>query len=166
MKIRTKTIAFSAVALITWLPMVQVAIGETGEHEAPSDHELAHHYKPNSLAVFVGVTHEGSESGLALGIEYEMRLSKSFGIGVLAEHTSGNLDFWVYAIPLAYHTRSWKFYIAPGVADGGHGSESLVRIGGAYAFEVGDWEISPQLNADFVEGNEALGLGITIGKGF
>ena len=166
MKIRTKIIAFTAVALITWIPMGQVAIGETGEHEVPSDNELAHHYKPNLLAVFVGVTHEGSESGLSLGIEYEMRLNESFGIGVLAEHTSGDLDIWVYAIPLAYHIRSWKFYIAPGVVDGSHGSESLVRLGGAYAFEVGSWEIAPQLNAEFVEGNEALVLGITIGKGF
>jgi hypothetical protein len=146
--------------------MVQVAFGDTGEDNTNSDHELAHHYKPNLLAIFVGVTHEGSESGLSLGIEYERRLSKSFGIGIVAEHTLGNLDFWVYALPLAYHTRSWKFYIAPGVADGGHGSESLVRFGGAYVFEVGGWEISPQLNADFVEGNEAIGLGVTFGKAF
>ena len=146
--------------------MVQAAFGGTDEHEAASVHEVVDNYKPNLLAVFVGATHEGSESGLALGFEYERRLSKSFGVGVLAEHTSGDLDFWVYAVPLAYHTGSWKFYLAPGVADGSHGSESLVRIGGEYAFEFGAWEISPQLNADFVDGNEPLVLGITIGKGF
>jgi len=143
------------------------AIAQTGEHESASDHETTHDFHRNLLALFVGVTHEGRRNtDLALGIEYERRLNESFGVGVLAEHTFGDLDFWVYAVPFAYHTGRWKLYIAPGVEDGNHGSEFLVRLGGEYAYEVGTWEISPQLDVDFVGGDQTLVLGVSFGKGF
>jgi hypothetical protein len=107
------------------------------------EHETTHKFHPNLLALFVGVTDEGRHESLTLGIEYERRLNESFGVGVLAEHAYGDLDFRVYAVPFAYHTGRWKLYVAPGIEDGEHGNESLVRIGGEYAFEVGTWEISP-----------------------
>jgi hypothetical protein len=141
-------------------------LAQTDEHEPNLDHESMHDFHPNLIALFVGVTDEGRHEALALGIEYERRLNESFGVGLVAEHTFGDLDFWVYAVPFAYHTGPWKFYIAPGVEDGDHGSESLVRVGGEYAFEVGDWEISPQLDVDLVDGEEVFVLGVTFGKGF
>jgi hypothetical protein len=143
------------------------ALAQTGEHESASTHEATHEFHPNLLALFVGGAYEGSrENGFALGIEYERRLNRFFGIGVVAEYTFGDLDAWVYAVPCAYHSGRWKFYVAPGVENGEHGSESLVRIGGEYAFEVGAWEISPQLDVDFVDGEEVYVLGVTFGKGF
>ena len=78
----------------------------------------------------------------------------------------GDLDFWVYALPFAYHSERWKFYVAPGVEDGDEGSEFLARVGGEYAFAAGTWEISPQLNVDFVDGEEVFVLGLVFGKGF
>ena len=144
-----------------------LAFAEESEHIAASGHETEHDFHPNLLAVFVGVTNEDRrEKGLALGIEYERRLNKSFGIGAVAEHTFGDLDFWVYAVPFAYHTGRWKFYVAPGIEDGDHGTESLLRLGGEYAYEVGAWEISPQLDWDFVDGEQVFVLGVTFGKGF
>ena len=140
---------------------------QTVEHESASVHHAAHDFHPNFLGMFVGVTSEARrEKGIALGIEYERRLNKSFGIGLLAEYTSGDLDFWVYAVPFAYHTGRWKFYIAPGIEDGHDGSESLIRIGAEYAYEVGAWEISPQLDWDFVDGEQVFVLGVVLGKGF
>jgi len=156
----------AVLALLLFAIGTPPAIAQTDEHQSASDHEAAHDFHPNLLALFVGVTDEGREQGLALGIEYERRLNKSFGIGVLAEHTFGDLDFWIYAVPVAFHTGRWKFYVAPGVEDREHGSESLVRIGGEYGFEFGTWEISPQLDVDFVDGDQVLVLGITFGKGF
>ena len=143
------------------------ACAEEGEHASESVHHAAHDFHPNFLGIFVGISSESRrEKGIALGIEYERRLNKSFGVGLVAEHTSGDLDFWVYAVPFAYHTGRWKFYIAPGIEDGDHGSESLFRIGGEYAYEVGEWEISPQLDWDFVGGEQVWVLGVVIGKGF
>ena len=109
---------------------------------------------------------ERRENGVALGFAYERLVSESFAIGVLAEHTFGDLDFTVYAVPFAFRTGRWKFYIAPGVEDGDHGTESLVRLGSEFAFEVGTWEISPHLAVDFVGGEEVLIPGVVFGKGF
>ncbi len=140
---------------------------QTVEHESAAVHDVAHDFHPNFFGMFVGVTSEARrEKGIALGIEYERRLNKSFGIGLVAEHTFGDLDFWVYAVPFAYHTGRWKFYIAPGIEDGDHGRESLLRIGGEYAYEFGEWEISPQLDLDFVDGEQVWVLGVVFGKGF
>jgi hypothetical protein len=114
--------------------------------------ETAHEYHRNVVAFFTGLTHEGPrDNGVALGIEYERRINATFGIGALAEHTFGDIDAWVYAFPLAYHTGPWKLYVAPGVEDGEHGSESLWRLGGEYGFEVGTWEIAPQIDVDLLD---------------
>ena len=128
---------------------------------------MPHEFHRNFVAGFIGVTHEGRrDNGFALGIAYERILNESFGIGVIAEHTFGDFNFWVYAVPFAYRTGRWRMYIAPGVEDGEDSTESLVRLGVEYAFEVGRLEIAPQLAVDFVDGEEVLVLGAVIGKGF
>jgi hypothetical protein len=141
---------------------------ESSEHESASGHESAHGSHKNVVSFFVGVTHAGRrENGAALRIAYERLLSESFGIGVIAEHTFGDADFTVYAVPFAYRIDRWKFYVAPGIEDSAaHGTESLVRLGAEYAFESGSWEISPQLAVDFVDGDEVFVMGVVFGKGF
>jgi len=140
---------------------------ESSEHESSSAHESAHGSHKNVVSFFVGVTHEGRrENGAALGVAYERLLNESFSIGVFAEHTFGGADFTVYAVPFGYRVDRWKFYIAPGIEDSDHGTESLVRLGAEYTFEASSWEISPQLAVDFVDGEEVLILGVVFGKGF
>ena len=139
---------------------------ESDDSSFESQHDEERGFHQHQMSVFAGITQESSEHGLSLGIEYERRLSRSFGIGLVAEHTSGDLDFWLYGLPFAFHNGPWKFYLAPGIADGDHATEFLVRVGGEYAIEAGSWEIAPQLDFDFVEGNQAVVPGSTIGKGF
>jgi hypothetical protein len=143
-----------------------LATGHANEDEHGDTHEATHEYHPNMLGVFVGVTDEGREEAITMGVEYERRLNKSFGIGLFAEYIFGDADFWVYGVPFTYHIRQWTLYIGPGVEDGKHGSEYFTRIGGQYSFEAGSWEISPQMNLDLVDGNEVWVLGVVIGKGF
>jgi hypothetical protein len=146
------------------LILANPALGDEFEH-AP-DSESNRENNPNAIALFIGVTRETRESGIALGIEYERRLNSSFGIGVLAEHTFGDLDFWVYAVPFVYHTGRWAFFVAPGVEDSRDGTESLVRLGGIYEYELGTWHIAPQLNVDFVGGSTVPVFGILVGRRF
>ncbi len=141
---------------------------DSSEHESASAHESAHESHQNVVSFFAGVNHAGRrKNGAALGVGYERLLNESFAIGVLAERTFGDADFWVYAVPFSYRVDRWKFYIAPGIEDSdAHGTESLVRLSAEYAFEAGSWEISPQLAVDFVDGEEVLILGVVFGKGF
>jgi len=153
-----------AVLLAICAPYV---LAQTDEHESNSEHEAPQEAHRNYIAGFIGGAHEGRrEIGLSLGISYGRKLSESFGIGVIAEHTYGDFDIWVYAVPFAYLTGPWKLYVAPGVEVGEEGSESLVRLGAEYAFEVGAFEVAPQLAMDFVGGEKVLVLGVVFGKSF
>jgi hypothetical protein len=142
-------------------------VAQAEERSTDSDDEVTQEFESNLLAAFSGIVIEGRhERASALGVEYERRLSSQFGVGVLVEHTFGELDFWVYAVPFAYHTGRWKLYVAPGIEESNHHSESLVRFGGEYAYEIGSWEISPQIDLDFVSGHQVLVSGVTFGKQF
>ena len=140
---------------------------EENEHESASTHEGAHEFHRNIVSIYAGITHGGRrKNGAAFGVGYERRLNETFSIGVLAEHTFGDADFTVYAVPFAYRVDRWKFLVAPGVEDGDHGTESLVRLGAEYAFEFNSWEMSPVVAVDFVDGDEVLIVGVVFGKGF
>ena len=117
--------------------------------------------------MFVGITGQerrGKEP--ALGFEYARHLTEEFSIGGIAEYTFGDSDFLVLAIPFAYGPEPWKFYIAPGVedADFNGSGKFLLRVGAEYAFEAGEWEIAPQLDVDFVDGEKVFILGVTFGR--
>ncbi len=153
--------------LLLWMLSVSPILAGSDECESVSTREAVDEIFSNHIALVFGVAHEERrENGGIIGIEYERRLSQSFGIGALAEHTFGDLDFWIYAIPFGYHIDRWKVYVAPGIEDGHLGTEFMIRIGGEYAFEVGSWDISPTLDIDFVDGEQVLGVGVSIGLGF
>jgi hypothetical protein len=154
-----KTIAAILLA-IAWPTIANAEETAHGEHAA--GHESHKHY----VAGFIGGADEGRDEGLALAVEYERRLNARWGIGGMLEHTYGDLDTWVLAIPVAFHNGPWKLYAAPGVEDAEHGSEALLRLGVEYGFRSGKWEISPQFDIDFVDGKEIFVLGVAFGQWF
>ncbi len=129
-------------------------------------HSAAHDFHPNMLGIFLGGTFEGREQEFTSGLEYERRINRSFGVGAVVEYVWGDLDFWLIGVPFAYHKGPLKLYVAPGLVDSDDGTDFLARVGGEYSFEVGKWELSPQLNLDFVDGEESWVVGVVIGKGF
>jgi hypothetical protein len=138
------------------------------DHATHSRHdgEAGHHV--NVIGVFAGLTHAGRRlNEPAMGIEYERRIGGRFGIGGLIEYTFGDADVWVAAMPIAYHIGHWKLLVAPGVEEGHHGTESLVRFGAEYAFPLSDgWEIAPQVNVDLVDGEDVWVFGVVFARGF
>ena len=84
----------------------------------------------------------------------------------MVEHTFGDLDFTVYAVPFVYHAGPWKLFVAPGIEDSDLETTELVRLGVTREFEVGSWAIAPQLAYDLVNGENAVVLGVEFGKGF
>ena len=159
--------AFSFATAPAALSMMLVATAVQSQHHEQAEHE----YHNNYLALFVGVTSEDRrDSAATVGLEYERRLSETFGVGALIEHAYGDLDFTVYAVPFAYHAGPWKLYAAPGIEDSEHhhGNEFLFRLGVEYGFAVGRYEVAPQFDIDFVEidtggGNSILLSGVSIG---
>ena len=119
----------TALTLTAMILLANIAVAE----ESTSGHDSGHH--KNIVGVFGGITHGGRRlNAAALGLEYERRIGDSFGIGAVAEYTFGDADVWIFAIPFSYHTGRLKLYVAPGIEDGHHGKEDLVRLGAEYAF--------------------------------
>ena len=118
------------------------------------------HESGNTLGVFLGDTTEDRREGATLGLEFEHRFSEHYGVGVTAEHVVGDFDTNVLAIPVAVHSGPWKLYAGPGMEySHGHG-EPLLRLGAEYGFHVGEYEISPQVDVDFVDGERLLVFGL------
>jgi hypothetical protein len=155
-------------AMYAPIGFAQAAGHNADSSEPSSSDDNTHLSHRNVLSLFAGVTHAGRrENGLALGVGYERLLNDFLAIGVLAEHTFGDADISVYAVPFSYRFDRWKFYVAPGIEESDkHGTESLVRLSAEYAFEAGSWEVSPQLAIDFVDDDEVLILGVVFGWGF
>lgn len=151
-----KRLALAAAwAIMLMCPLVVAAEDEHGSHQ-------------NHLAVFGGFTGEARrERSFSLGLDYERRISESFGVGALLERASGDRDFWVAAIPFSLHRGHWKFSVAPGIEhEEGHGDHGLIRVSAGYGIKINGLEIAPLLAVDFVEGDTVLVMGITIGMGF
>jgi hypothetical protein len=158
-----------------------VAAQESGRHEASSvNHEAAKehgendHHK-NHVAFVVGFIeaeeHHGEKgaSDFTIGIDYERRLSKVFGIGVLADWViEGNREYMV-GIPLFLHAgRHAKFELAPAVRHLTHSGENqfVFRTAFLWDFHVGKMSISPGVFYDFSEGQDFLAFGLGFGTGF
>ncbi len=136
----------------------------TGTAVAEEEHESEH--KKNVIAGFLGLTHERRENGLALGVEYERKISESVGVGMLAEYTFGDFDFWVVAVPVYFGMDRWRFGIAPGLEGTRGDTEALARLIVAYEFEGANKHYAPTFAVDFVDGEQVYVLGVTIGFEF
>ena len=163
------TFVLPAVLLVLAAFASQPLYAEEESHRSAS-HGAENAYHKHILGLFVGGAAEEfgrRDNGFVLGLDYEYRFSPSFGIGAILEHTYGDLDIYVYAIPFAYHNRRWKLYIAPGIEEGEGGAEQMLRIGAEYGFHAGKWEISPQVDIDFVERErDVFVIGMTFARSF
>ena len=157
-------------AAVLALPLALASALGFAEESHHGDHEASHehHYHKNVAGVFVGVTHAGRRKNApAIGFEYSHRFTEHFSVGGVAEYTGGDADIWIAAIPFGWHLGHWKLYAAPGIEDGHHGTEELVRLGVEYAFEMGDgWEVAPQVNVDIVESEDVWVFGLVFARGF
>lgn len=67
---RYRSFLVLAALIISGAPVI---LAHAAEHEGETAHEASHDYHSNFLGVFAGVTDEGREEAVTLGIEYERR---------------------------------------------------------------------------------------------
>lgn len=163
--------------------------GHDSEDEAAEHEEHAFHR--HHVAVFLGATtaeapkHGGegaveteSEGGgssgetesvteATIGLDYEYRLSRIWGVGFLFDYVGGDARASVAAAGVFLHpVAGLKLLAAPGLEHHEGENEFLVRLGVGYEFEVGRWALTPGASVDFVDGDEAYVYGLYIGRGF
>jgi len=153
-------------ATVLFIAAISLAAANALAEEIASEHGSDHH--KNVVGIFAGLAHGGlRQNELAIGVEYARHIRGNFSIGAVAEYTAGDADFWVFVIPFAYNLGDWKIYAGPGIEDGHHGKEELLRLGVERPFEMsGGWEISPQLNVDFVDGEVVWIIGALFARRF
>ena len=144
-----------------------------GEHESHRTH----------VALFLGATTHlhTDDTGLTLGLEYERRLSPLWGVGVLVDFASSDIERdYVIGVPVLLHPAAGaSLLVAPGVefvqinvvGEGGEEEEEsetelLVRFGVAYELGIKRMSIAPQLNAEVAGGHWTLVYGLAVGIGF
>ena len=124
----------------------------------------------NKLALFVGGTHVDGDTGPSVGLDYEYRFSRMFGIGGTIEYSGSGIREGLIAVSLNWHVwRELKFFVAPGLKiEAEHDSESFVlRLGVEYGIDVGrGWEIAPAVMVDITNGDDAFVFGASIGRSF
>lgn len=172
----------------------QVAAQEHGEEqhaEATAGEHEEHEFHRHHLSVFLGATtadvevhggegeagaesEEGETGGettreteASIGLDYEYRLNRRWGVGFLFDYVAGDARTSVAGIPVILHpVGGLKLLAAPGLEHHEGENEFLVRLGLMYDFEVGGWTIAPAVNVDFVDSEETYVYGVNIGRGF
>jgi hypothetical protein len=148
------------------LPLVWAEDSDSANGSVPEWAEDGH----NELAVFVGITDVAGDAGGSLGLDYEYRFTRVFGLGATAEYTAANLREWLFAASFNFHVwKELKIIGAPGVeTETEDGTDSFVfRVGVEYGFDIGrGWEAAPALNFDMTSEDTAIVLGVGFGRHF
>lgn len=128
----------------------------------------------HDIGVFVGATFADSDVGASIGLDYEYRLDRIFGIGGVVEYTGSDFRDGIIAATAYWHPWSgerWKdlkVYAAAGtdIQPADKSSSFLIRIGAEYGFALrSGYEIAPAFNIDLTD-EVAYVIGVTFAKGF
>ena len=106
---------------------------------------------------------EGNQA-FTIGADYEVRLHKNLGIGVLAEYAGSDIDGTVLAVPLYIHPPSIaRVILALGTQWVNDDSFLLFRFGFVYDFRWKSYTISPTADFDIVNEKFKSVLGVAFG---
>lgn len=135
--------------------------------------------------IFVGFTNFDGETEFSYGIEYEYKISKLWGAGVVFETTpDAHHEAGVDVALAAVYLHPWKELrlglgfgketVGSYTEDDGHGhlhhhsshKEDVIRTSVSYDFHVGDFGVAPTLALDFIDGETATIFGVALVRAF
>ncbi len=123
--------------------------------------------------VFIGVTHIDNEAEFTFGVEYEYKLDKQWGLGLIYERTNNahHGDGVSVSLASAYFHPNKSIRLGVGIGEervgGSHShSDTLYRLSAAYDFHIGEFGIAPAIAVDFVNDQEALVIGFAVTRPF
>jgi len=152
---------------------IYAQLQEEGSKQESQNHSSKHH-----IALFNGATTNFSHESTSytIGLDYEYRISKLLGIGLLGEVILADSEEFLTGVAVCAHPfKGTKLIAAPLVVfseehhSEGHEikkeSSFAFRIGAGYDFHVGKLSLGPTVDFDFGK-TEALNYGLSIGFGF
>lgn len=120
----------------------------------------------NEIGPYLGFASAGGDHGLSVGLDYERRLTRRFGIGAVLEYTSGDFREGLAAVSFDWHPwKELKLFVAPGIEvdreDGTNGA--LLRLGAEYGLAIAErMEIAPGVAVDFSDENTTVVIGAVL----
>lgn len=169
----------SPMLLILSLGCLLYITAASAEEESMAAHEHSRHH----AAVFLGNTNKNGENAFTIGADYSYRLTPMLSVGGLVDYAGGQLDETLVAATLAVHpVGGLEFLVGVGASfaeeeeeieeegelriEEEDNTEAAVRLGTLYEFELGAFSLSPTVNLDLVDGEEAWALGLNFGRSF
>lgn len=126
----------------------------------------------NIAGIFIGTTTMESETNFSYAFEYEYKLSKQWGAGIVYEKTDdANSGEGVDIALASAYLHPWKeLRLGLGFGQeklgGNNETASLVRTSFSYDFHVASFAIEPTLAFDFINDETATVVGIAFAKTF
>jgi len=166
------------------------------QHEEHGAHDAVHHHSHHIGVFNGFTSDLGDHNEFTLGLDYVYSLpvaSPRLGIGAFGEILFAEHKEYLLGVPLVIKPAgNLFFHTAPGIvivdegtseennhetthlaktADEGTEAASsnnhfLFRLGAGYGVDLGNISLTPTVNFDFVDGEEFLVFGISLGKGF
>lgn len=143
----------------------------TDEPPAPGEHAEQHpeHEEeegPNAVNVMLGGAFRRGDGGaFTLGIDYERRLSRLWGVGAYVDLAFGRRFAFVGGA--AGYVHPWRdlvLVVGPGFEHEDGDTHALVRLGGFYEWEVGKIWIAPAAYVDIIQHKKPdVILGLNLG---
>ena len=134
---------------------------------------MAEVFKRNHLSVLIGAATDSDKTvnNFNGGIEYEYQFNELFGTGFALEGTdpSGGIRSMAGFVPLFIHPwRGLRLTIGPGFQlDTNQNSDFALRTGVGYRLKISEsMTLTPEFNADLVDGDPVYVWGARIGYAF
>jgi hypothetical protein len=158
------------VCLCALLALAPQPIRAAGDESAQDKGEEWAEDGRNDLSLFLGVTDSDGDKGFSVGLDYERRFSRGFGIGGVIEYTGNDYRDGVVAASFNWHAwKELKLLAAPGmeIDRANDRGRFLLRIGAEYGFAIGKgFEIAPALNFDFTSDENSVVYGLSFARTF
>ena len=130
------------------------------------------HDQKNAVGFFVGVL-DGEEADGVIGIEYEYKLSRHWGVGALYEYAPNAYEGAGVRSTMAsvyFHpNHEWRINLGAGEEEikGEHSDTGKIyRIGIGYDFHYGSIGVSPSFNIDRANSEISRVFGVSFTKSF
>ena len=160
--------------LLAAVPLLSVELlAENTQTEVPhveSEHEDHFHH----VGVFFGaatrfVDTHSSETGAAIGLDYEHTFAPRWGVGGVVEFVTFNNNHrdLAVALPISYHAfKRIKIAAGPGLEIASGHAELMLRVSASYTIELGNWTLSPEIAGDVTRESVVVTYGLSLGRGF
>jgi hypothetical protein len=154
--------------LLAMAPLEVLAAEAESEHESEG-HDFHHH-----VGLFLGNTHTDHDDGFTFGLDYEYRLNERLGLAGLVDYATDIESTVVGAGVFIHLLEDVRLLLAPGFENHHGDNEYLFRTGVYYDMSLGEWDafpegeltVSPTFIVDFVDGEEDVVIGLTLGYEF